>query len=532
MPRERDIKGRERETDTRHASLQLRLDSERGVPWAYASLMHKPEVDLYNGEFPEPFTDLLYRAQHAQDQLLLTAAFGTGTEFNSRYQNTIGSPEDLAPFLKHYPQHEFRNGDALLVVYKDGKVHGVIARTTEKQVIIQQGGQAGPLVLSPNAPGSINNLSIYLDSFNLLAQRYISAIWKASPETDQKRLQLILAVPALPEGTPITYFSTFEIVAGKYRGRPRPLDLKEDIGGYPKIKEAILGLFRDFTNPELSRQLGTHPYSNRFLGLTGKEGTGKSLFAKALDNMLRGHFGEKFEHYRLPLADMFQQHGAYTAYIVTTILNHIRENEKRGIPTLLHLDNLETLIPPHQRPKANGIASMSNVRVLSNVEFDWYMKTADPVIDALRHFGTDLGGESHWIAVLGEGRAPRVELPEAVQRTFRRVFSLQPTVSDLADVLRVQIRYTRGFAGKTGHEPFVPEIESMIDKIAPEAQGLVGRDIQQALLNITTRHKAEYKEGEDLPLITAEQISKELNSIRMANSPEEKIKPPLGFQLG
>ncbi|MDP3998255.1 MAG: hypothetical protein Q8P89_01395 [bacterium] len=521
---------KERVANRPTASLQLRLVPD-GIPWVFSSLMNQPQVDLYDGEFSEPFTQLVYRAQHSQGQLVLMAALGVGEEFNSRYGNTIGSPQDLEPFLRRYPEHEFTPDGSGLIIKQDGQTHGIIGRTTENQIFIQRGGQAGQLPIDSGTP--VNNLSLHLDKFNLLVQRYVSAIWKASPETDQKQLQLVLSVPAIPEGAPTTYFSTFEILAKEYRGRPRQLSL-EDIGGYSQIKDVIKGLVMDTSQPEISRKFGSHPYSNRFILVTGKEGTGKSLPPKALDAMLRGRFGtDKFEHYRLPLQDMLTKHGSYAAVIVTTFLDHIRENEKKGIPTLLHLDSLHVLVPPGQKPRTNGGTFLtSGVSIISPAELAYYSQAIEPIIVALRQFGTDLGGESHWTIVYGESRAKRDELPEEVARTFRRVFHLTPDNADLEDIVRVQIRYTRAFAQKTQRDPFSPDIEQDIPAIAQTASGLVGRDIQQALINIITENKAIWDGDEgNLPLITAEKFADELRKIRLTRGFKEQQNRPVGFDL-
>lgn len=528
---ERRVGGKERVENRPAASLQLRLAPD-SIPWVYASLMNQPQLDLYSGEFPEPFTRLVYRAQHGQGQLVLMAALGLGEEFNSHYEKMIGSPQNLEPFLLRYPEHEFTPDGSGLIIRQNGQAHGIIARASESQIIIQRGGQAGQLPLDSNTP--VNDLSLHLDKFNLLVQRYVSAIWKASSETDQKQLQLVLSIPAVPEGAPATYFSTFEILAKEYRGRPRQLDLDRDIGGYRQIKDVIKSLIMDAAQPEISRKFGSHPFSNRFILVTGKEGTGKSLFPKALDAMLRSRFGtDKFEHYRLPLQDILTKHGAYAAAIVTTFLNRIRENEKKGIPTLLHLDGLHALVPPGQKPKANGGAFLtSGMSIISPAELAYYSQAIEPIIVALRQFGTDLGGESHWTIVYGESRARREELPEEVARTFRRAFHLAPNDDDLKDIIRVQINFTRAFAQKTQRDPFASDIEQGVPVIAQAASGLVGRDIQQALLNIITGNKAAWDgDEENFPLITPEKFADELRKIKLTRGVEGEQKRRVGFDL-
>lgn len=521
------------------ASLQFRIDPER-VPWVYAALRNQPQVELFKGPFSEPFTDLFYIARHNQDQMMLVAALGVGSDFNSRYKETVGSLEDLTPFLHRYQRHEFSPDGRQLTVYKDDQVHGVIARIAPDKIIVQQGGQAGQLTLPSDGSNPINPLSIYMDTFNLFLQRYIGTIWKASPETDQKRMQLTIDIPNLPEGAPSTYFSTFEIIAKEFRGRPRPLDLDDDIGGYSDVKATIRGLFLDLTQPDVSRSYGTQPFSNKFVLVTGHEGTGKSLFPKALDAMLRNHFkGKDFEHFRLPFADMLGQYGPYTAVVVKTILDHVWENERKRIPTLVHLDNVEHLVPPHQRLKeTNGhlLFSSDNPSYYqpdttpSDAEFNYYREVLNPIVNALREFGQELGGESHCVIIYGESRVPRENLPEGVTRTFRRSFDLnRPTVADLADILRVQIVTTKKFAQSTERDPFAVQIESELEKMASHAQGLNGRDIQQSLLAIATRKKAEQAKA----LITPEEICGELDSVRLNRGllSDKSQNKKIGFQL-
>lgn len=505
------------------ASMQFRLNPDT-VPWLYAVLGNQPQVDLYNGEFPEPFRSLTYVAAQRQEQLLLVANLGLEPGFTEQHGSTIGAPEVLAPLLKRYPRHEFSgDGQQLTVFQEDGQVQGVIVRVDDR-VVIQRGGQAGQLILGDNP---INSLPLYFERFSLLAQRYISAIWNASPETNKKNLQLTLDIPQLPEGALKTYFSTFEIIGGRFRERPRLVDLDEDIGGYAPIKALMKSLVMDLMHPDSSRRFGTQPFSNKLVLICGDEGTGKSLFPKALGKRLRAECGDQFEHYRLRLADMLTQYGPHTATLVKTVLDHIRENEKKGIPTLLHVDNLDHLIPPHQRVRSvNG----SQVFISpSGPELAYSMQTLTPLVTELRNFGVELGGNSHYVIVYGESRAPREELPEEVARTFRRSFSLgRPGVADLADILRVQIGITRGFAERTGKNPFAEGIEEHVEKISQAAVGLVGNDIKQAILNIATRGKAAW-DGESDVVITSEDLISELNSLSLGKGVVAKSRGEIGF---
>lgn len=477
-------------------------------------------------EFPEPFKRLTYVAAQRQNQLILVVNLGLEQEFLEQFGSTVGTPEALAPLLNRYPQHEFSEDGQQLSIYRDGQVHGIIGRVEDNRIIIQQGGPAGQLAISPENP--INSLTVGLDRFNLLVQRYVSAIWKASPETNQKNLQLTLGIPKLPEGTPRTYFSTFEIIGKRFLDHSRRVDLDKDIGGYPQMKALIRGLVMDLTQPESSRKFGTQPFANKFVLVTGDEGTGKSLFPKALDTMLRAVYGDKFEHYRLLFTDILTQYGLHAATVVKTILDHIRENERKGIPTLLHLDNLEQLIPPHQRVRSvNG----SQVFISpSGPEFAYSMQTLTPIVNELRSFGSELGANSHHVVVYGESRTPREELPDGIKRVFRYSSSLsRPSIAYLADILRVQIGITRGFAERTGKDPFATGIEEHIDKIAQTAVGLVGNDIKQAILNITTRAKAAWDGKSDVEAITPKELIAELNALSLAKGVVTNSQGELGF---
>lgn len=499
------------------ARLQFRIDQQK-VPWMFAALRNEHEVNLYQGDFPDPFSKLAYTVRLNENRLLLLAGFSLREDFNLLYGRTIGSPQALAPLLRKYPQSEFSPDRQRLTISRDGQTYGVIVRPPGNIVAIQRGGQAGQVALAEDRP--VNSLSTNLDSFSTLVQRYVSAIWNASPETDQKRLNLTLDIPTLPDGAPETYFSTFEIVAPEFRGRPRPVDLDSEIGGYPLVKALVRSLILDLTNPEASRRFGTQPFSNKLVLVTGVEGTGKSLFPKAMDVILRSYFGDTFEHYRLSLQDMLLNYGIHTTAIVETIFDHVVSNEKRKIPTLLHLDNLDALIPPNQR--------RSLWMPVSREEFYYYKQTLDPILTSLRKFGRELGGESHSVIVYGESRLRRSELPGSVAQTFRRTFHLEPNREDLVDILRMQIRQSRKFAERTQHDPFTPDIDSQVDRIAERALGATGRDIQQVLLNIATRHKALWDGETDIP-VTPEEIVEELSEVLLAQGIEYKPRGQMGF---
>lgn len=520
---------KERLKESPTASLQFRIEPGR-IPWIYASLRNQPQVDLYNGAFPEPFKNLTYSLRYSQNQLALVSELQIGDDFKTRYKKTIGSPEDLQPFLKRYPNHKFSpDGTQLAIFDKEGQIQGVIVRTGD-QIVIQRGGGAGQLTLSKENSNPINTLSVLLDNFNLLTQRYVNAIWKASPETDRKEFQLTLDIPVMPEGANETYFSTFQIIGKEFVGHSRPLDLDEDIGGCPNLKAVMKSLFMDLTDPKRSRSYGTQPFSNRLVLVTGSEGTGKSLFPKALDKMIRTHFKEgNFEHFRLPLTDIVNKYGPYSEMVITTILNHIAENEKKGIPTLLHLDNLEKLVPPSQRVNTRTNGDVIYQTMPTGAEFDYSLQVINPIIQAIRKFGKDLGGDCHNVIVYGESRMPREDLPEGVSRTFRRSFSLdEPTPADLIGMLKVQTKITRSFTKPTGIDPFDPSVDTEIDRIAKHASGLNGRDLQQTLIDIATRKKAA---DPNRSLITAEDICQELDVRRVSKGLSlDGPKRPLGFK--
>ncbi|MBI2019858.1 hypothetical protein HYS94_00345 [Candidatus Daviesbacteria bacterium] len=504
------------------ARLQFKVEPDL-VPWIYSSLMNEPEVELFNGEFPEPFKSLTFIARQNQNQLVLIANLEPGPEFNARYGHTIGSFEDLTPFLLRYPnpKNQFTPDGRQLFLYRDDQVFGAIGRPPDGQIIIQRGGPIGQLQLSADTP--VNDLAIHLDQFNLLVQRYVSAIWKASPETDQKEMHLVLSLPALPDGASRTYLSTFELMAKEFSGHPRPVRLDDEIGGYPMCKALMRSLFLDLTQPEISRSFGTQPHSNKFVLITGEEGTGKSLFPKALDAMLRSQYPDGYEYLRLPLEDILPRYGPQSVVVVKTLLDHVSANERNGVPTLLHVDHLEELVPPYQRDD-------NSKRIVPESEFQYTLQTRNPIVLALREFGSLLGAESHHVVVYGESRVRREDLPEGVRRTFRRTIHLKPTVEDLADTLRIQIRSTRQYAEKTPQDPFSPDIETHIHNIAQNGKSLVGRDIQQAIINIATRHKAAWVDGGTYAFITPDELSDELNSMVLAKGDSEgAAKNPIGF---
>lgn len=521
------------------ANLQFRIEPAR-IPWIYSVLRNQPQVELYNGDFPEPFEKLIYALHLSQNQLALVSQLQIGDEFKTRYGATVGSPEDLDLFFKRYPKHELSpNGTQLAVFDKKDQVQGVIARTGS-QIIIQRGGGVGQLTLPKEKNSNpVNDLSNLLDEFSLLIQRYVGAIWKSSPETDKKKFQIIFDIPAMPEGALRTYFSIPEIIVKEFQESSRPVELNEGIGGYPDVKTAVENLFLNQTQPERSRSYGLQPYGNKSLLATGSEGTGKSLFPKALDKMLRDHYGKNYEYLRLPFADMLRKYQFYTVDVVTTVLEHIRENERKGVVTLLHFDNLEHLTPQHQRLGEVNVNYLSSSEYqnyyqsqnsLSDVELNDNRRMLEPIVEVIRQFGKEICPNSQYTIVYGESRVPREFLPEGIARTFRRTFSLdKPTTADVHDILRVQINSTKEFAQSTGRNPFVEDIESLLKEIAGHAIGLDGRSIQQAIVSIAARKNAERADS----LITYKDICDELDNTRLAkglvrNGPENRR---LGFQL-
>lgn len=499
------------------ASFQFRFDPDK-IDWLYARILNLPMVELYKGSFPEPFTDLTYVAQMNQGRLFIAALLGIGTDFTARYGPTVGTTEDLSPLIRRYPDAKFTPDGQRLMLIKDDQIQGVIARPDENHLVIQRdGGQ-----LEAGSP--INALATQIDQANLLVQRYISAIWKADPEFTHRHLSMrILNIPYLPENALRTYFSTFEILGEKFRVHPRPVDLDEDIGGYTALKDAIRSLVLDLRKPEISVAFGTQPFSNRFLLVSGETGRGKSLLAKAIDHLLRAIYGDSLESFELPLTDMITQFGTNTVDVVQTIFDHVRENDRNGVPTFLHLDGMQALIPFRQ--SSNQLASYSEA------ELSYSLQTLNPLHLAIRSFGSDIGQRSQYVTVFGESRAPREQLPDAVARTFRRAYSVDHIPEkDYISILMVHIRTIRSFAQRVGSDPFISGIEAKLPAIAPFAEGLTGQDLRQALDDIAARHKAGWKDGEVITQTTDKEIADELRVKQLAKGIHAgSSQPAMGF---
>lgn len=411
---------------------------------------------------------------------------GTDSDFNDRYGSSVGSPEDLSPLLRRYPDTQVTPDGQRMLLIRNGEPQGVITRVDQDHVLIQRDGGS----LDPKGIYPTNNLGLQLDQADLLVQRYVSAIWKANPETNHRQLELTLNIPTLPEGAISTYFSTFAIIGERYQVHPRPVDLDEDIGGGRRVKQAIRSAILDLTNPDASRAFGTQPFSNKLLYVSGSEGRGKSLYPKATDNMLRSIYGDQLESFELPLPDMITQLGTNTADAVQTVFRHVTKNERNGVPTLLHLDGMHALVPPHER---QGNYSSDQ----SGAEFGYYLQTLNPLYMIIKEFGADLGQKSEHVIVYGEGRVPRGGLPDLVARTFRKDFSLErPTPEDNMEILLVQIKTLRSFAQRVNADPFVAGIEDRLASFAPFADSLTGKEIRNVLDDIADRHKAEWDGGE------------------------------------
>ncbi len=119
------------------ASFQLRIDPDR-TNWLYSALATGTRVELFNGQFPEPFTKMEYVANAEQQHLVLTAALEVNASFTERYGLTVGSPKDLDPLLKRYPQALFTPDGARLGLVRDNQVQGVITRGNQNQILIQR----------------------------------------------------------------------------------------------------------------------------------------------------------------------------------------------------------------------------------------------------------------------------------------------------------------------------------------------------------------------------------------------------------
>ncbi len=471
------------------ASLELIIGKPE-QEWLYAALANTPRVDLFNGLFVDPFTAFRYTVAAVQGQLVLQAQLSVSGEFSAAFGKGIGSREMLETLLSRYDSHQFMEGDSGLVVAKQNQPVGLIARTDEG-ITIMRGGQVGAVTLE-----SLNNLSVNIALFNLLVQRYVNSVWRAFPDSARVSVPISLTVPQFPDGTLQTYLSTFEIIGPQFSETSRPVTW-EGIGGHRVAKEMAKGVFVDLAEPDVSRRMGTNPYSNKPFLLTGEEGSGKSLIVKALATMMVERFGgDGFEYYRLPLAKMLVKDGQNSAAIAETIFRRSLDNEKRGIKTLVHLDNLEHLTP----------YSPASQQLFANPQFQYLI--AGPLVSVIKEYLLTVGTYSEHVAIVGESRIQRELLPEGVSRGFRRVSDVDKlSKEDRAEVLKVQLALSRHFAVSTGADPFDSGIDSRVTELAATAEGLNGFYMRQALLRAQDAKKAEYVSTGKYGPITFEELS-------------------------
>lgn len=510
-----------------NASFQVIVTPEH-IGWIHAALLNTPYVELYSGGFVPPFESLSVVTSRRGNQLISQSTIKIDGEFDDQVGTGIGNDDVIRRLTKRYPQSQVSDDrNQLLLVNKRGEASGIIIRDGD-EVTVHTGGQAGQIDISDSSP--VNDISVGLAKHTLLLQRYISAVLR-STDAYATQLALQLLIPQLPEGAAQTYFSTREVVLKEFREHPRPLDLIRDIGGYQKAKDAVQSIFLDLVSPNVSRQHGTKPFSDKFILLTGREGTGKTLFAKGLDTLMRQHFNEAdgkspLEHLRVPFGDMLTKYGASTIQVLGTIFEQARENERNGVPTLIHLDGLHALISPLERTGRvlpNGEARIRPTPTES--EFNFEIRVLGPIRGLIREFGAELGANSKHVVMFGESREERAELPESIAKTFRRTIDLDPTVDDLGKIIDVQTTITRANAEGTGVDPFAPGFDAEIARIAKEAEGLTGFNVKQALIHVTSHNKAAW-DGDTQRLVTADDLIIELRSMKGV---EAKVKRGIGF---
>lgn len=481
------------------ASLELRI-SNKQQELLFAALQHQPQIRLYDGPLPDPFSHLAYLVGNVQGQLVLAAQLKTTDDFSNHFGNSVGSIETLDGLLRKYDtsrQQIFENS-AGVVVFRKGEEQGFLIARTEEEIVIQRGGQVGTIHLQ-----SPNDLVTNLNLFNLLLQRYVNAIWRDYQDTKHLQQAVVLQLPQLPEGTLQAWASTYEFVGKEFMESSRPIYFDKDVGGLPEAKEVVFALVLDTLNPEASRRMGTQPFTNKLLLLTGGEGSGKSLVVKALSTKLRDGVDGKVEEFRIPFADVIPKYQSFTAQLLKTLFEHASENEKKKVYTIVHLDNLEHLMRPQQD---------------ATYTVDYFSNVIAPILEVIREYSRNFGIHSDYVIVVGESRAPRESLFDAVARSFRRVVDLNRLTSEgRAEVLRIQLAQSRQFASSEGQqcEPFEGGIDARLSDLAKEADGLNGFDIKQAVISLANRKKAQYLESNAYNPATAEELKEALARQRL-----------------
>lgn len=504
------------------AQFNLRLLADQ-TAWTHASIQNAPEVVLYSGKFPPPlFKGFRYVVASRPSGIILQAALETTDEFRDRFGRTIGDKETLAPFINKYPQVAWTDDKTTMHIFNGDQMDGLIGLAANGTIIIQRGGPAGQIPITPRP----HDLANEIEPFHLMIQRLISAYWKAHPETRNRHMRLDLAIDQRPQGAAQTFYSTYENVASRFLAQARDVTT-DDIGGYAEPKAFIGSLMLDLADPKASRIVGSIPNVNKAVGITGADGVGKSLIVLAIARRMAELFKDGFKHYHLPLRDIVAEYGIFADDALKGVLDYVVALKKQGSAALVHLDNLDELVPPTNRNpfQQEGQPTM----VVTDNEFNKWHQVASLITTALTTFDREMARDTGNIVVIGESRLPRNLLPQNIATLFRRYFNLRPTPADLGEMLVAQMNKTKANTRDEGIDPFDENAWQKATTLTTDLDGLTPRDIQNSILAILDRKKDAY-DGTLKP-ITAAEIRDELVQTRRNKSPNTLLRTPIGFRL-
>lgn len=263
----------------------------------------------------------------------------------------------------------------------------------------------------------------------------------------------------------------------------------EDIGGNLEAKIEMKRIYQDIIHPEVSIIFARDPNKTKGYLLYGEKGNGKTMLVKALATMLNKELKNKVKLYQINYGNLASTLRGGEAEKVRDVFELVKINEKKGLTTLLFLDELQSI----------GIRRREFNEVLDELLAN---------LDGLESFKK--------LVFIGATYCPLEELDPALLRPGRLGYHIEvkiPTIEERKEILKIYYEKKKLFVKeKAGFEKLFNNID--LDVLSRETEGFNGSEImmlfesvlkkkeQETLKNFSNNEKVEDIKASIVPITT------------------------------
>ncbi|RMD57514.1 ATP-binding protein [Candidatus Woesearchaeota archaeon] len=274
----------------------------------------------------------------------------------------------------------------------------------------------------------------------------------------------------------------------------------EDIGGLCEPKRQMLTIYEDIVSPNRARYFGIDPDKTKGYLLNAPAGCGKTLLVTALAQKLKSELSDKIKFYKVDYSAITSIYRGGEAQATAQIFELVKENQKKGLKTLLFLDELHLI---GRRTRLGG---------------------NDEALDTLL---SHLGGLENYpgLCVIGSTNFPIEDLDPALIRDGRlgKWIKIElPNKEERKEIYKITIKKRQEIARRAGNPALFKDI--VLDILAKESEDFTGSNIVGVIDKIIEEKRRTTDDIRNFKSITTEDIVKTIRSF------EKQSRKDFGFK--